>query len=233
MMMMSETKRKIEMVVFDMAGTTVNEQNVVYKTLHKAIVAANVEVSLETVLEYGAGKEKHKAIKDVLTHLKSDKLKDSQTIFDNFKKSLAVAYEFLEVKPIKGVEKVLLNLRSEGVKVVLNTGYDRKTATLLLDKLQWDEKIHYDALITASDVVNGRPHPDMIFQAMELFGITDASKVLKAGDSAIDIEEGKNAGCGITVGVLSGAQTKVQLEKQKPTYVLESLVNLKDTFKVI
>ncbi len=233
MMMMSETKRKIEMVVFDMAGTTVDEQNVVYKTLHKAIQNFNVEVSLETVLEYGAGKEKHKAIKDVLTHLKSDKLKDSQTIFDNFKKSLAVAYEFLEVKPIKGVEKVLLNLRSEGVKVVLNTGYDRKTATLLLDKLQWDEKIHYDALITASDVVNGRPHPDMIFQAMELFGITDASKVLKAGDSAIDIEEGKNAGCGITVGVLSGAQTKVQLEKQKPTYVLESLVNLKDTFKVI
>ncbi|WP_370397966.1 phosphonatase-like hydrolase [Tenacibaculum dicentrarchi] len=230
---MSETKRKIEMVVFDMAGTTVDEQNVVYKTLHKAIQNFNVEVSLETVLEYGAGKEKHKAIKDVLTHLNSDKLKDSQTIFDNFKKLLAVAYEFLEVKPIKGVEKVLLNLRSEGVKVVLNTGYDRKTAALLLDKLQWDEKIHYDALITASDVVNGRPHPDMIFQAMELFGITDASKVLKAGDSAIDIEEGKNAGCGITVGVLSGAQTKVQLEKEKPTYVLESLVNLKDTFKVI
>lgn len=227
---MSETKRKIEMVVFDMAGTTVDEQNVVYKTLHKAIQNFNVEVSLETVLEYGAGKEKHKAIKDVLTHLKSDKLKDSQTIFDNFKKSLAVAYEFLEVKPIKGVEKVLLNLRSEGVKVVLNTGYDRKTATLLLDKLQWDEKIHYDALITASDVVNGRPHPDMILQAMELLGVTDASKVLKAGDSAIDIEEGKNAGCGITVGVLSGAQTKVQLEKQNPTYILESLVNLKDVF---
>nr|WP_233884925.1 phosphonatase-like hydrolase [Tenacibaculum piscium] len=227
-MMMSETKRKIDMVVFDMAGTTVDEQNVVYKTLHKAIVAANVEVSLETVLEYGAGKEKHKAIKDVLTHLKSDKLKDSQTIFDNFKKLLAVAYANLEVKPIKGVENVLLDLRSEGIKVVLNTGYDRKTATLLLDKLEWDEKIHYDALITASDVVNGRPHPDMIFQAMELLGVTDASKVLKAGDSAIDIEEGKNAGCGITVGVLSGAQTKAQLEKEKPTYILESLVNLKD-----
>ncbi|MBE7690314.1 phosphonatase-like hydrolase [Tenacibaculum piscium] len=225
---MSETKRGIEMVVFDMAGTTVDEQNVVYKTLHKAIVAANIEVSLETVLEYGAGKEKHKAIKDVLTHLKSDKLKDSQIIFENFKKLLTVAYATLEVKPIKGIENVLLNLRSEGIKVVLNTGYDRKTATLLLDKLEWDEKIHYDALITASDVVNGRPHPDMIFQAMELLGVTDASKVLKAGDSAIDIEEGKNAGCGITVGVLSGAQTKAQLEKEKPTYILESLVNLKD-----
>lgn len=232
-MMMSKAKREIEMVVFDMAGTTVDEQNVVYKTLHKAIVAANVKVSLETVLEYGAGKEKHKAIKDVLTYLKSDKLKDSQIIFDNFKKLLTVTYATLEVKPIKGVENILLDLRADGIKVVLNTGYDRKTATLLLDKLKWDEKVHYDVLITASDVVNGRPNPDMIFQAMELLGVTDASKVLKAGDSAIDIEEGKNAGCGITVGVLSGAQTKAQLEKEKPTYILESLVNLKDIFKRI
>ncbi|MCT4698570.1 phosphonatase-like hydrolase [Tenacibaculum haliotis] len=230
---MSKAKREIEMVVFDMAGTTVDEQNVVYKTLHKAIVAANVKVSLETVLEYGAGKEKHKAIKDVLTYLKSDKLKDSQIIFDNFKKLLTVTYATLEVKPIKGVENILLDLRADGIKVVLNTGYDRKTATLLLDKLKWDEKVHYDVLITASDVVNGRPNPDMIFQAMELLGVTDASKVLKAGDSAIDIEEGKNAGCGITVGVLSGAQTKAQLEKEKPTYILESLVNLKDIFKRI
>lgn len=227
-MMMSETKREIEMVVFDMAGTTVDEQNVVYKTLHKAIQNFNVEVSLETVLEYGAGKEKHKAIKDVLTHLKSDKLKESQIIFENFKSLLDTAYINLVVKPIKGVENVLLGLRADGIKVVLNTGYDRKTATLLLDKLQWNKKTHYDALITASDVVKGRPHPYMIFQAMDLLNVTDASKVLKAGDSAIDIEEGKNAGCGITVGVLSGAQTKTQLEKPQPTYILESLVNLKD-----
>ena len=221
-------KKELQMVVFDMAGTTVDEQNVVYKTLHKSIVAANVEVSLETVLKYGAGKEKHQAIKDILKYLKSDKIKESELIFNNFKQLLSIAYATLDVKPIKGVEKVLLDLRTEGIKVVLNTGYDRKTATMLLEKLKWDKKVHFDALVTATDVKKGRPHPDMIFKAMELLNVTDVSKVLKAGDSAIDIEEGKNAGCGITVGVLSGAQTKEQLEEQKPTYIFESLVSLKD-----
>jgi phosphoglycolate phosphatase-like HAD superfamily hydrolase len=50
--------------------------------------------------------------------------------------------------------------------------------------------------------------------------------VLKAGDSAIDIEEGKRAGCGITVGVTTGAQTREQLEDAKPTLVLDSLPDI-------
>ncbi|WP_299120172.1 phosphonatase-like hydrolase [uncultured Tenacibaculum sp.] len=222
--------KEIQMVVFDMAGTTVDEQNVVYKTLHKALNEHGVDVDLATVLKLGAGKEKHQAIKDVLNYSKPNQLIESETIFEDFKVLLNKAYKDLEVKPIKGVQRVLLNLREEGIKVVLNTGYNREVATLLLEKLQWDEKIHYDALITASDVVKGRPHPDMIFKAMELFNITDASTVLKAGDSAIDIAEGKNAGCGITIGVLSGAQTQEQLEEEKPTYILNSLTAINEVF---
>ena len=80
-------KDTIRMVVFDMAGTTVDEQNVVYKTLHKAIVNYGIETSLETVLEFGAGKEKHQAIKDILSHL-NYRLNDSNVIFEDFKKLL-------------------------------------------------------------------------------------------------------------------------------------------------
>ena len=46
----------IKMVVFDMAGTTVNENNVVYKTLQKAINEAGYNFTLEKVLAEGAGK---------------------------------------------------------------------------------------------------------------------------------------------------------------------------------
>ena len=49
---------KIKMVVFDMAGTTVDEDNVVYKTLQEAIVKHSIPVTLEEVLSHGAGKEK-------------------------------------------------------------------------------------------------------------------------------------------------------------------------------
>ncbi len=209
-----------------MAGTTVDEENVVYKTVQKAINEHGIDVNLNTVLAFGAGKEKHQAIKDVLSFLKSDKLSESEIIFKNFKKMLSDAYKNLDVKPVKGVEQVMLNLREKGIKVVLNTGYNRDIATSLLDKLEWDKGVHFDMLITASDVKNGRPHPEMIEKAMQKFGIENPANVLKAGDSTVDIEEGKNANCGVTIGVLSGAQTREQLETIKPTYILNSLKDL-------
>lgn len=216
----------IKMVVFDMAGTTVDEHNVVYKTLQKSINDYGIDVDLETVLELGAGKEKHQAIKDVLSYLNSSKTEDSYLIFNNFKKMLDEAYLKLEVKPIDGVEEVLQKLKEANIRVVLNTGYTREVATNLLKKLNWIEGIHYDMLITASDVEKGRPHPEMIQKAMKEFNVSNAAEVLKAGDSGIDIEEGKNAGCGVTIGVLSGAQSRQQLEIEKPTYILNSLKEL-------
>ncbi|CAI2768410.1 phosphonatase-like hydrolase [Flavobacterium collinsii] len=217
---------ELEMVVFDMAGTTINEQNIVYKTLHKSINHFGIDVSLELVLSLGAGKEKHQAIKDILIHLNITDMNKSALIFDYFKETLDKEYLSAQVLPIEGVEKVLKNLKNDGIKVVLNTGYSSHVANTLLEKLNWKEGNQYDALITADDVVLGRPFPDMIHKAMQLFAIEDASKVLKAGDSAIDIEEGKNAKCGLTVGVLSGAQTRQQLEEAQPDYILDSLASL-------
>lgn len=222
---------EIEMVVFDMAGTTINEQNIVYKTLHKSINNFGIEVSLESVLSLGAGKEKHQAIRDILEYNNITDENKSDVIFEYFKETLDNEYLSASVLPIEGVENVFENLKKDGVKVVLNTGYSSHVANTLLEKLNWKEGNQYDALITADDVVLGRPFPDMIYKAMQLFAITDASKVLKAGDSAIDIEEGKNAKCGITIGVLSGAQTRQQLEAAQPDYILNSLASLYSVMK--
>ncbi|MEE1961834.1 phosphonatase-like hydrolase [Flagellimonas taeanensis] len=214
--------KEIKLAVFDMAGTTVNEDNVVYKTVKKALAKSGVEVTLDTVLEFGAGKEKFKAISDILEETQTNGV-DAKAVFEDFKVMLREAYENLEVTSYDGVEELFGVLRAHGVKVVLNTGYDRKTAQSLLDKLGWIVGLQIDGLITADDVEKGRPSSEMIDKAMEMFRITDSEQVLKAGDSVIDIEEGKNANCGITVGVLTGAQTREQLETADPTMILGSL----------
>lgn len=220
---------EIKLAVFDMAGTTVNEDNVVYKTVRQALVDSGVEVSLERVLEIAAGKEKYQAIVDVLEHTGAkDPKAEGLSVFKDFQQKLKEAYTNLEVSPYPGVEALFELLGSKGVKVVLNTGYDKKTAQTLLEKLQWSPGRQIDALITADDVVMGRPFPEMIHKAMALYGIKDPGSVLKAGDSVIDIEEGKNAHCGMTVGVLSGAQTREQLETAEPTLILDSLQELGD-----
>lgn len=222
---------KIELAVFDMAGTVVNEDNVVYKTLQKAINKKGYDLSLNFVLEHGAGKEKHQAIKDTLKAIDKFEEEPSQPIFEDFKVMLDQAYENLQVGTFEGVEETLLFLKKDGIKVAFNTGYNKKIASLLLEKMNWKKGEQYDVLVTADDAKNGRPAPDMILEAMKQLEVIESSKVLKAGDSIIDIEEGKNAKCGVTVGVTTGAHTKAQLNSANPTYVLESLTHLKELVK--
>ena len=215
------------MVVFDMAGTTVDENNVVYKTLHAAIVNAGIPVSLDDVLLHGAGKEKLQAIKDVLAS-QHHETTHAQEIYNYFIVALENAYQNLEVTPCSNAETVFTLLKKQGIKVVLNTGYNRATATGLLNKLNWIEGEDIDLLVTASDVSNNRPAPDMIDYAIKHFAITDPTTVIKVGDSAIDIEEGKNAGCGKTFGVTTGAQTREQIQVANPTAVVDDLLEILD-----
>lgn len=224
---------KVDMVVFDMAGTTIDEDNIVYKTLQKSINDYGIDVSLEEVLAIGAGQEKLNAIQDVLkVHGTNEDLIKSAEIFELFKKRLATAYEEFAIKAMPNAEAVLLKLRENNVFVVLNTGYDNQTANFILEKIQWRQFYHFDLLVTASDVKNARPAPDMIQFAMNLFSIEDAQKIIKIGDSKIDIEEGKNAGCLYSIGITTGAQTKAQLLEAAPDYIIDSLADLLEILKL-
>ena len=218
---------KISMIVFDMAGTTIDEDNIVYKTLHTSIQAEGVDVTLEDVLTYGAGKEKFNAIQDIVNFFGTKEQEAlSSKIFDSFLINLKLAYNNADIKGMQNAEEVLVNLRSQNILVVLNTGYDRSTAISLLDKINWKQSYHYDLLITASDVTNSRPSPDMITHAMNLFSIDNPKLVIKVGDSKIDIEEGRNAKCLYSIGVTTGAHTANQLAEAKPDFIINSLIEL-------
>jgi phosphonatase-like hydrolase len=212
-----------------MAGTTVNEDNIVYKTLQAALNHYNIPVDLNHVLLYGAGKEKFQAIKDVISNspYELDEMLQLEA-FNYFLKQLDIAYVNFDVTPMPGAEQVFAALKQSGIKVVLNTGYNRSTAENLLTKLGWSEGQQIDLLVTASDVLHNRPMPDMIFYAKNYFQLTDTKHMVKIGDSCIDIEEGKNAGCLLNIGITTGAQTETQLMEAKPDYIVHSLTDLLD-----
>jgi len=217
----------IKMIVFDMAGTVIDENNVVYKTLWEAIKASGYEFTLEQVLEDGAGKEKFQAIKDIIR--KRDENADHEilmTIFKNFQSRLNNAYSNLDIKAQPGAERLFKELKQKGIHVVLNTGYDSATAQSILKKVGWKEGQQIDALITASDVTNNRPQPDMIELAKKKLGLNDTDQIAKVGDSIIDIEEGKNAKCGLTIGITTGAHSKEQLLTASPDYIIDDLLEI-------
>ncbi|MES2653098.1 MAG: HAD-IA family hydrolase [Bacteroidota bacterium] len=221
-------KEPIKMIVFDMAGTTVNENNIVYKTLRNAInTIGGYELNLEEVLEHGAGKEKLQAIKSILKNslnLVNDQL--AEQMFSLFLIELSNAYEVEPVYPNANADELFAILKAKNIVRVLNTGYDRKTAESLLKKLNWNVGEDIDALITASDVPRNRPYPDMINLAMEKFDIENPLAVAKIGDSTIDIQEGQNAGCALSIGITTGAHNPIQLKSANPQHIIDDLLEL-------
>ncbi|GAA4906452.1 HAD-IA family hydrolase [Mucilaginibacter defluvii] len=216
----------IKMVVFDMAGTTINEENIVYKTLHQAINTAGYKVSLNNVLAVGAGMEKLQAIKSILqTYLgvNDDLIADS--IFQDFSKRLDEAYSSSSMSPQPGALATFQALHNKGILVILNTGYSGSVARNIIEKLGWQEGLEFDRLITASDVKGGRPAPDMINLAAQMYSINTA-EIVKIGDSVIDIQEGKNAGCAMSIGITTGAHTVEQLQSAQPDHIINNLLEL-------
>ncbi|MEI7733832.1 MAG: HAD-IA family hydrolase [Ferruginibacter sp.] len=224
----------IRMVVFDMAGTTVNEDNVVYKTLQKAINEEGFDFTLKQVLAEGAGMEKLQAIKSVLKvfgNVEDDAV--AYKIYTRFIIMLETAYDTMDILPQDNAAATFRELKNRNILVVLNTGYNSATAESLITKLGWTKGVEFDGLVTASDVQHNRPEPDMILLAMEQFDITDAAEVIKIGDSTIDIEEGRNAGCAFNVGITTGAHTREQLETANPSFILENLLQLVEKLDII
>lgn len=214
-------------VIFDMAGTTVDEDNLVYKTLQKALNQNGVDVDLNFVLLHGAGKEKFQAIKDIIDRSSFEVKETLQlNIFNQFLKALDLAYATFQVVAMPNAEFVFSKLRTLGISVVLNTGYNRQTAESLLMKLNWKVGDQIDLLVTASDVAHNRPMPDMIYYAQEQLNITDTKYMVKVGDSCVDIEEGKNANCLFSIGITTGAQTETQLKLAQPDFIIHNLSNL-------
>jgi len=133
-------------------------------------------------------------------------------ISDNFLKAIEEQY-FSDSSSVTlidpNLEAWIRALQSAGVKVALDTGYPARIQQGLVKKLGFDKLV--DGYISSYEVKEGRPFPYMIHNLMERLGIENVRRVAKVGDSVRDIEEGHNAGCGLVIGVLSGADTAEDL----------------------
>jgi phosphonatase-like hydrolase len=219
----------IKMVVFDMAGTTINENNLVYKTIQKALAEYNCEVDLPTVLSIAAGKEKRGAIRDV--YLRVEGVAPPTALLDQihqyFRDQLDMAYELESLSVFDGLSELLADLRARGVICIFNTGYTHTVASKILDKVGISIGSDIDDLITADMVSNSRPEPDMIQMAMDKWNCAP-SEVIKVGDSCIDIEEGRNARVRYAIGITTGAQKREELLQAAPDAVIDRIEQILD-----
>jgi phosphoglycolate phosphatase len=214
--------RGIELVVFDMAGTTVVDDGQVPEAFTAALAEHGVAIGTGDIRGV-RGAAKRQAILDLLPR-SEDRERKAERVLASFRGHLARLYRG-KVREIPGAAGVFKWLRDRGIHAALNTGFDRDTANMLLDALGWNAGT-VDAVVCGDDVAHGRPAPDMIFRCMELTGIASADSVASVGDTTLDLQAGHNAGVRWNIGVLSGAHERALMAAQPHTHLLGSVAEL-------
>ena len=220
----------IELVVFDIAGTTVRDNGSVAAAFIAAFRDFDFEMPLEDVKKV-MGFRKMDAIALLLGKF-APAHKDDELLIDRihtrFIDTMIAFYrDDQDLGPFPHAEELFATLHERGVKVALNTGFTRSITDAILHRLRWDDRSTLiDATICSDEVPLGRPHPDMIKKLMEDLSITSPDKILKVGDTEVDVEEGRNAGCHTVVSVTTGAYTRKQLESYKPDFIIDDLSEL-------
>lgn len=226
---------KIDLIVFDLAGTTVKDNRDVHRVLQQAMKKHDVDISLDDANEV-MGIPKPIAIRMLLEqrydggrHIDDEWITE---IHKDFVKEMIHFYQTdVDVKEIEGVTQLFKELKESKLKVFVDTGFDRQITDVLLRRLGWVDGGLIDGSVTSDEVANGRPHPDLIYKAMALAGVTDVKRVAKVGDTPADLQEGYAAGCGLVVGVASGAFSRAALLEQPHTHVVNSAANVLELIK--
>lgn len=220
--------KDIKMLVFDMAGTTINEKGIVYETLYDTMKNFGLNIKKEDISKWH-GANKYEVLNNYLTN--DDKVSNEikrcikEQLHSNFDNNLKERY--FSSSNIELIDKKLPelfdNIRMKNIKISLNTGYSKEIQECIIKKLNMNEYI--DDYISSEEVKFGRPYPNMIYRIMERNNIKSINNVIKFGDTKNDILEGMNANC-ISVGVLSGADTKETLIESKPTHILKTVMDI-------
>lgn len=212
----------IKLVVFDIAGTTVKDDDYVAHAFRNAFVKNGYDISLDQTYPY-MGIKKIVAVNAMLAKL-GEQSADAGTIYTDFTDEMMDFYTYnASVMPLPYAEEVFQQLKEKGIRIALNTGFPRIIADVIINRLQWKDKGWVDDTIASDEVEHGRPQPLMIQELMLRASITDPQEVAKVGDTEVDVNEGRNAGCGLVVAVTTGAYTEEQLAAYDPDHIISSL----------
>lgn len=233
----------IQLIVFDMAGTTVRDDNEVLACFIDAAQKTGLVATQERVNAL-MGLPKKVVFETLWTEQLGANHPDSgarvEASYDWFRQVLEHHYRTQPVEPTEGCLALFDWLRARGIAIALTTGFYREVTDIILGRLGWDAGLdsHYvgtptstiQCSVTPSEIYGneGRPAPYMIQKAMYRLGVDDPKSVVVIGDTPSDLESGRHAGCLYTCGVTNGTHTEAQLAQHLHQGLFSSLVAFQD-----
>jgi phosphoglycolate phosphatase len=217
---------RITVACLDMAGTTVRDDGTVLEAFSAAVAAQDLPVAAY-----------HQAMTDVRTTMGQSKIEVFRRILGDdaaarkaneaFEDHYAAAVRAGAVAPMPGAVQTVTALREAGVRVCLATGFSPATRDAIIKRLGWGELA--DLVLSPADAgywARGRPWPDIPPTALLKLRGGAVSELAVAGDTASDVESGLRAGAAVVAGVLTGADSRADLERAGAPLILDSIADL-------
>ena len=221
----------IQLAMFDMAGTTVNDEvdghPLMVISMMRAFAKHGFELASDVINKH-RGKQKLEAIQTLLKEVAELAPADAEGVGDSVYRDFLHELEnnLSSMSEIDSATDLFRHLKSKDIHIGVGSGFPMQVVQAIASQLGWLDEGLLDYVGSAEQIGVGRPNPKMIHDAMQRLGITDGLAVVKIGDTVVDVQEGKNAGVW-TVAVLTGSQTESQLMAAAPDYILSSIRELR------
>ena len=231
---------KISMVMFDLSGTTVEDDMGVRDCLYKAAVEFKLSTTPEEIL-YHMGVNKIHLYQFIIARQRGNKIdikdfektKDPDTLSEALRvyeryTELMVQHYQENTREIAGTSNVFRWCHDHGIKVATDTGFHRIVVDSIMDGLGWLRDGLVDLSVDVEHIPGeiGRPAPFMIYYAMTKLDIQSIHEVVKIGDTPADMLEGYNSGCRGVIGVMSGPRPVEAIGKYWHTHIIPSVADL-------
>jgi phosphonatase-like hydrolase len=211
----------IELICFDMAGTTVNDHGLVLEAFRRTIDELGV-----------VGDDAVKAEEYVIETMGQSKIEVFSVLFDErahaanaaFERHFVTAASEVGVSEVLGAREAVETLKSRGFAVALTTGFSPSTREALIELLGWSDL--FGLRVSPAEAGRGRPAPDMVLLCALRSRVSAVQTIMVVGDTASDMQSGRRAGAGQCVGVLTGTDDERRLISSGADVVVGSVVDL-------
>ena len=213
-------KRSIDLVMFDLDGTLADTGKDLADAVNHTRAHFNLEPLPEALVYSHVGRGVEHLLRRSLPEDSADRFREVMRVF------LARYEDHLLDKTVlyPGVHEVLDYFREKRRAVVSNKIH--RLTVAVLRGLGVDKQ--FDAILGGDSGAEKKPHPALIHDALNRFGILPAHALI-VGDGDTDVEAGRRAGV-ITCGVTYGLGNKEGLIAAQPDVLIGALAELSGYF---
>jgi phosphonatase-like hydrolase len=202
------------LVLFDIAGTTVEDDGFVVRAFVDAALSESIVADVEWI-RARMGLDKREVFRDLLgLHQRACNDAIIAKMLARFEASVDASCA--HARPRDGALELVAALVAAGVRVGFTTGFPRSTAKRVLTAAALDHAAKLGEsmrlLVASDEVARGRPAPDMILEAMRRAQVSDPAQVAVAGDTPSDIAAGLAARAAIVAAFAGGSHSRAELD---------------------